>query len=203
MLKIMYHTYIHIMHWYSQSYSYLILLVSVARGRARFVIPTYATSACRNRLTWSLTRFGDEREERFHLSWEDSSLSLPSLSSPTTLCVAHTFMYPFPVLTSSLPKRKPYLFLSSCKPNLKCRPNILTCALETNSLWLKTISFTKQNLHPCNFVAWWPAVQKEEQSRQPGRHRGHQSRGRTNQQVCGLPGGHSHNLQWSQSILLS
>ena len=38
---------------------------------------------------------------------------------------------------------------------------------------------------------------------QPGRHRGHQSRGRTNQQVCGLPGGHSHNLQWSQSTLLS
>ena len=43
-------------------------------------------------------------------------------------------------------------------------------------------------------MSWWPTVQKEGHSRQPGRHRGRQSRGRTNQQVCGLPGGHSHNL---------
>ena len=77
------------------------------------------------------------------------SLSL-SLITCHTACGSYIFTSCF---TSSLPKRKPYLFLSSCEPNLKCRPNILTCALETNSLWLKTISFTKQNLHPCNFVA--------------------------------------------------
>ena len=37
-------------------------------------------------------------------------------------------------------------------------------------------------------------VQEEGQSLLPGRHRG-QTRGRTKQQVRGLPGGHTHNLR--------
>ena len=117
--------------------------VLVARGRARFVLPTRYIRMCRNQLTWALTRFGDEKEERFHCLERMALSHSPSLSPPTTLRVV---LYLFPVvLILPLFQRGSLKSLAVFVNLTWSAVNKSICALESNC-WCWILShFTQHN----------------------------------------------------------
>ena len=128
------------------------------------------------------------KERRGSTCHERIAPSLSPLSHHLPHCVwlIHSCIY-FLFLLPLFQRGSPYFKPVFVNPFWSADANTLNCALERiDWSWTLFIPSNKIVIRS-NFVAWWPAVQKEGQSLRLGHHR--QACVDVNQ-VRGLPGGH-------------